>query len=130
MRRDFGLPEEDAEWLEALGLEYECVNEAEILRVVIRNWPVPAGYNVPNVSVNVRIDPGYPSAQIDMAYFFPPLSRTDGRPIGALADDPFDGQVWQRWSRHRTPANPWRPGIDNLSTHFGLVDHWLNKEAG
>ncbi|MBX9746205.1 MAG: hypothetical protein K2X34_04840, partial [Hyphomonadaceae bacterium] len=52
----------------------------------------------------------------------------DGRAIGALAHDDFDGKTWQRWSRHRTPANRWRPGIDGLSTHFALVQEWLARE--
>lgn len=128
MRRDFTLPEEDEEWLEGLGLPYELVNEGGVLRVVVADWPVPDCYNERRVMVNVRIDPGYPDAQIDMAYFYPALARQDGRAIGALATDAFDGKVWQRWSRHRTPANPWRPGIDNLTTHFGLVEDWLERE--
>lgn len=128
MRRDFALPEEDEEWLEDLGLPYELVNEGGVLRVVVCDWPVPATYNESRVTVNVRIDPGYPDAQIDMAYFYPPLARQDGKAIGALATDSFDGKTWQRWSRHRTPANPWRPGIDNLATHFGLVEDWLERE--
>jgi hypothetical protein len=128
MRRDFALPEEDAEWLDALPNGYELVREGDLLRVVVRNWPVPAGYTVAQVDVNVRIEAGYPDAQIDMAYFHPDLVLSSGRPIGALAQDPFDGRIWQRWSRHRTPANPWRPGIDNVATHFALIDDWLERE--
>ncbi|ANN60694.1 MULTISPECIES: multiubiquitin domain-containing protein [Mesorhizobium] len=127
-RREFDLPAEDVEWLVATGLRYELVREGGVLRVVIYGYPVPPGYNVSAVDVNVRIDTGYPEAQIDMAYFYPELQRGDGRSIGALAAESFDGKVWQRWSRHRTPANPWRPGVDNLSTHFGLVDSWLSRE--
>ncbi|WP_439571503.1 E2/UBC family protein [Sphingomonas sp.] len=128
MRRDFALPEEDAEWLDALPNGYELVREGNLLRVVVRNWPVPSGYTVAEVDVNVRIEAGYPDAQIDMAYFHPDLVLASGRPIGALAQDQFDGRTWQRWSRHRTPANPWRPGIDNVATHFALIDDWLERE--
>ena len=127
-RRQFTLPADDVEWLNGLGLRYELVNEAGVLRVVINDWRTPTGYNVATVQVNVRIDAGYPDTQIDMVYFFPPLQRVDGRPIAAICADGFDGKTWQRWSRHRTPANPWRPGIDNLSTHFAAVDAWLSRE--
>jgi hypothetical protein len=127
-RQDFDLPGEDREWLDDLGLRYELVREGGVLRVVIHGWPVPLGYNLAIVTANVRIEPGYPDVQIDMVYFDPPLARADGRPIGALATDSFDGKVWQRWSRHRTPANPWRPGIDNLAAHFVLVSDWLQRE--
>jgi hypothetical protein len=129
MRRDFTLPEEDIEWLESLPHDFELVRGDGVLRVVIRGWPVPPGFKMGQVDVHVRIEGGYPDAQIDMAYFHPPLQLTTGRVIGALADDPFDGLVWQRWSRHRTPANPWRAGIDNLATHFALVDSWLAREV-
>ena len=129
MRRQFALPAEDMEWLEGLGKPFELVSEGGALRVVIHELGVPAGYNVPTVSVNVRIEPGYPDAQIDMAYFYPDLTLTNGRALGAISPDAFDGKTWQRWSRHRTPANPWRPGIDNLATHFALVQDWLERET-
>lgn len=129
MRRDFSLPAEDMEWLESLGTNYELVSEAGALRVVLYDLPVPPGYQVGRVAANVRIEAGYPDTQIDMVYFFPDLVRTNGHPIGAICPDQFDGKSWQRWSRHRTPANPWRPGIDNLATHFALVHDWLGRET-
>lgn len=129
MRRDFALPSEDMEWLETRGSEYELVREVNALRVVLYDFDVPPGYQVDRVTANVRIEAGYPDTQIDMVYFFPSLARTNGRPIGAISPDQFDGKSWQRWSRHRTPANPWRPGIDNLATHFALVQDWLEREA-
>lgn len=128
-RRHFSLPADDMAWLESLGLKYELATEGGVLRVVIYDLPIPRGYSVDRVDVNVRIEPGYPDTQIDMAYFYPKLCRTDGRAIAAICDDPFDGKTWQRWSRHRTPANPWRPGIDNLTTHFALIESWLVREA-
>ncbi len=128
LRRQFSLPQEDTDWLEGLGLRYELVSEGGTLRVVIYDWPVPSGYHIANVAINVRIESGYPDTQIDMAYFDPHLARTDGKAIGALAQENFDGRPWQRWSRHRTPANPWRPGIDNLATHFALINEWLSRE--
>ena len=129
MRRDFALPAEDMEWLESRGANYELVRERTVLRVVLYDLPVPPGYQIDRVAANVRIEAGYPDTQIDMVYFFPALARTNGKPIGALSPDQFDGKSWQRWSRHRTPANPWRPGIDNLATHFALVHDWLDREA-
>ena len=98
-------------------------------RVIVHGLPVPAGYTVPSVAVSVRIEPGYPDVQIDMAYFRPALVLASGRQINAICDEPFDGTIWQRWSRHRTPMNPWRPGIDSLSTHFALIQEWLEREA-
>lgn len=127
-RRQFALPAEDQDWLDQSGLLYELVAEGGCPRVVVYGWPLPPGYNVAKADVNVRLDPGYPDVQIDMAYFSPALVRTDGRAIGAVSPDTFDGKVWQRWSRHRTATNPWRPGLDCLATHFVLVDEWLARE--
>jgi hypothetical protein len=56
--------------------------------------------------------------------------RADGVPIKALAQQQIDGTGWQRWSRHRTPQNPWRPGVDSVATHLVLVDQWLLREFG
>ncbi|MCY4384573.1 MAG: multiubiquitin domain-containing protein [Nitrospinae bacterium] len=127
-RREFTLPQGDLDWLCNTGLSYELVSEKNVLRVVLYGFPLPLGYNHNEVDVNVRIDPGYPDTQIDMVYVYPPIALADGRPLNALSQDQFDGKIWQRWSRHRTPANPWRPGIDNLSTHFGLIEEWFSRE--
>ena len=49
--------------------------------------------------------------------------------FGALSPMTIMGQEFQRWSRHRTGQNPWRPGIDNLHTHLSLVEEWLLREV-
>lgn len=128
MRRQFQLPEEDTEFLESNQFPWETVIDGSIKRVVIRDFPVPPGYNLMTIDVNVRIEAAYPDTQIDMVYFYPPLARSDGKPINATASDNFDGKSWQRWSRHRTNRHPWRPGLDNLSTHLALVGEWLSLE--
>jgi hypothetical protein len=64
-----------------------------------------------------------------MVYFYPALARTDGIRIGATETvQLIDGKGFQRWSRHRTPQNPWRVGHDNLGTHIILIEDWLERE--
>ena len=129
-RRDFDLPQDDLDWLQqAYGEKFELVAEGNVLRVVLYGFPVPAGYDRREVDVNVRIESGYPDSQIDMVYVNPPLALTSGKAVEATAENRFDGKQWQRWSRHRTAENPWRPGIDNLATHFALVGHWFEREV-
>ncbi|MGD9950455.1 MAG: E2/UBC family protein [Desulfobulbus sp.] len=128
LRKDFPLPEEDTEYLETTGMLWETVAENKIKRVIVRAFPVSEGYSLNVVDLNVRIEATYPDTQIDMVYFFPPLVRIDGKPIAAIANDNFDGKSWQRWSRHRTNKNPWRPGFDNLASHLALVSEWLRME--
>jgi hypothetical protein len=128
MRREFKLPPEDEDYLVNSGLEWETVRDGGSGRVIIHGFPIPEGYNVRTASINVRIDGVYPESQLDMVYIYPPLSLVKGTSIGALSSDQFDGKTWQRWSRHRTPQQPWRPGIDDLSMHLELVKDWLARE--
>lgn len=129
-RRDFALPEGDEETLDAAGHRWEAIHEAGVARVVIRDYPIRAGYVPDRADLMLRLLPGYPSTQIDMFYFHPPLARADGTPIRALVGDAFEGKHWQGWSRHRTGENPWRPDIDDIGTHLALVEHCLAKEVG
>jgi hypothetical protein len=127
-RRDFNLLEEDESFLNKLGLVWEAVKIEGALWVFIHEYPLPDGYNVSSASLGVRISSGYPTAQLDMVYFHPALSRSDGQSIGGLSLTQIDGKNFQQWSRHRTGANPWRSEIDNLSTHVPLADAWLILE--
>jgi len=129
MRKEFILPEEDMEYLvQYHDGDWETVVLHPQKWLILENYPIPQGYNIKNAKLALRIDAGYPNSQIDMAYFYPHLSRKDVKPIGALANQPLLSLNFQRWSRHRTSANPWRPGLDNLQTHLLLVNHWLQRE--
>ena len=128
MRRQFALPENDLAHLEARGLPWETIISDGGRWVLIHTFPVPNGYNQKSVDVAVRIEPGYPDTQLDMVYFYPALAKLDGKPIAALSSQAIDGKNFQRWSRHRTGENPWRPGEDDLSSHLSLVEHWIERE--
>lgn len=114
--------------MEARGLEWETVIESGVRWLLLHAFPAPEGYNHRTVTVAVMISSGYPDAPLDMVYFYPHLARTDGRPIGAISPQVIDGKIFQRWSRHRTGQNPWRPGVDDLTAHLTLVEHWLERE--
>ncbi len=127
MRRQFILPEADLEYLESSGYQWEAAQSAGNL-IVIHGYQVPEGYNHKEVTLAFKVPGGYPTAQLDMVYIFPKLARIDGRGVNALSDTQFDGKVWQQWSRHRTAANPWRPGVDGIMTQLILVNEWLLRE--
>lgn len=127
LRRQFILPEQDREYLNARGLPWETIISGGQW-LLVHDFPVPDGYNTKKATVALMISPGYPDAQLDMVYFYPALGRTDEKAINALATQPIDGKTFQRWSRHRTTQNPWRPGEDDVSTHLTLVEGWLEKE--
>lgn len=128
MRRQFSLPEADETFLESLGLLWEAITENGVRWLLLHGYLVPTGYNHGQVMVALRVETGYPEAQLDMVYFYPSLVRLDGVAIGALSTQQLDGKTFQRWSRHRTAVNPWRPGEDDLSTHLALIDDWLERE--
>lgn len=127
-RRGFPLLEEDEAYLNHLGLKWESIVEGDNRWILIYEYPIVEGYNTDKATIAVRIAANYPDVQLDMLYFYPPLSRKDGVPINRLSPLSIDGKSFQQWSRHRTQANPWRPGIDDLSTHVALADMWLSKE--
>ena len=127
LRRQFELPEFDREFLESRGLRWETVVERDMRWLVVHEYPVSTGYNVSQASVALQIPASYPDTQIDMAYFFPSLVLVSGRAIPQLTGHAFDGNAWQRWSRHRTEQNPWRRDYDCVETHLLLVDEWLER---
>lgn len=124
-RRQFKLPEDDSVGLNIEGCDWETIAGNWLL---VHGFAVPDGYKVREVSVAIQIPPGYPSAQLDMAYFYPALSLTSGRGIPAISTQAIDGKAWQRWSRHYTGQNPWIVGEYNVLTHLQLVRTWLERE--
>ena len=128
MRRQFELPSEDRSFLDLYGLPWEALVEGSQW-VLVHEFPTHPSYNHERASIAIRIETGYPIAALDMVYVFPALARRDGRPIRQVnAMQRLDGKVWQRWSRHRTAANPWRPGQDRLEDHVFLIEDWFSRE--
>jgi hypothetical protein len=127
-KRDFHLPSIDEDYLNGLGLKWEAVLDAKIRWLFIHGWKIPPGYNHGIVTLALMIPDNYSDSQIDMVYCREHLARRDGRPIPNLTGQLICGSNWQRWSRHRTGANPWRVGVDDVASHLGLVDEWLRRE--
>lgn len=132
-RMDFRLPEADQSYMDETYPGWEAVinpqrgNERWVL---IHDYTLPPGYQVEAATIALLIPAGYPRDQIDMAYFFPPLSLADrATQPKALTMRVIDGKNFQQWSRHRTQIK-WRPFKDNVNSHLAYVDSWLKKEAG
>lgn len=129
MRREYRLPPEDEAYLDAQGCRWETIQPAGAQWLLVHDFRIPTGYTVDSATVAIRIGGAYPPAELDMAYFHPALKRTDEIVVrktdGTVA---IEGVQFQQWSRHRTPANPWRVGVDNVGTHLSLVEHWLERE--
>jgi hypothetical protein len=130
LRMDFRLPAIDEEYLNGLGLSWETIRDGQNQWLIIHAWKLPNGYNIAIVDLALMIPSNYSDSQIDMVFFKPALARSDGRSINNLSQIVIAGLTWQQWSRHRTAQNPWRPGIDDVASHLGLVDEWLRREFG
>jgi hypothetical protein len=128
LRRQFDLLPDDQRFLEDYGLPWETVVDGSQW-VLLHDFPTHDGYNHATVTTAIRMETGYPITELNMVYFFPALARKDGKAIGATeSPQALDGKTFQRWSRHRTPEHPWKPGEDSLGTHILLIEDWLQRE--
>ena len=129
MRNSFNLPEQDTDFLNAQSLDWETIRDRSLQFLLLHAFPLPTGYNIDNVEIAIMIPPGYPVASLDMVYFHPALSLKNDQLIKAVSLHLIDGRPFQRWSRHRSTQNPWRPGVDDISVHYSLINFWLEKEV-
>lgn len=127
-RRDAPLLDVDGVFLESYGLRFDVVQEGHIW-IILRNFSLPTGFNVPKADAAIRVEQGYPFTALDMVYFFPALSRLDGKAIPQSdVRQALEGRQYQRWSRHRTGDNPWVPNRDSVETHVYLIEEWVEME--
>lgn len=129
-RREFDLPEEDTECLDARELRWETIARGGAKWLLLHDFPIPPGYNVTSATVAILITPSYPMAALDMAYFRPALALDSRRPLRQVqVTQTIDGQTFQRWSRHYTAENPWQAGVHSVITHIAVVEEWLRREV-
>lgn len=127
-RRDAPTLDQDRAFLDGYAAGWESIVDGSAW-VLIPDFQLPAGFTESKVTLAIRMEGGYPLAQLDMFYVFPAIRRADGKPIRqADVIQHIDGRAFQRWSRHRTEANPWIAGQDCLETHIYLVEDALAEE--
>lgn len=125
----FDLPKEDLYYLSSISNSVDFIKNGRLNWLVIRDYEIPDGYNVKKADAAILIPPHYPTAQLDMIYFNPALSRADGKMIRATSSSQsIEGKIYQRWSRHRTNVNKWNPEIDNVESHVDLMLSCLKAE--
>lgn len=128
VRREFSLLAADAGFLNKRGLHWQTVN-SDGQWLIVSDYPLPPGYDVATFTLAVLIPPSYPTAALDMFFCHPPLSINASVPPQTEHHQAIDGRNFQRWSRHRGSASPWNPGVDNLASHFALIDEALAREV-
>lgn len=129
-RREFSLLAEDVDYLHRQALQWETVVEGGRRWLVLRGYPLPAGYTVATTDLALEIPSTYPQAQIYGFYASPALALASGRGISCTQlSGVIFGRAWTGWSRYR-PGQPWDPDGDNVATQLALVEACLSKEAG
>lgn len=123
------LPEKDREYLESKSIVYEEHIQGSQKGVILKGFSLPNGrFDAEAADVLILLPPGYPDAPPDMFYTLPWLKLAGRGCYARRADQPFNfnGQRWQRWSRHNSE---WRPGADGIWTMIKRVEHALELAA-
>lgn len=123
------LPADKAH-LDDLGLDYEVKEEGGLICVVIKQWPLPTGYEPEKVDLLLRLPPGFPDTQPDMYWCDPPvhIAGTSQYPPAAELMESYLGRTWQRFSRH-LPGGAWQSGRDSLASYLALITQALARES-
>lgn len=108
---------------------YTVTSEANMTCIIIKDYPLPTGFNCEKSDLLLRLSPGYPDLPPDMWWFDPPLQRLDKKVISAIdLTERHLNRNWQRWSRH-IPHSQWRSGIDALESFFALMHKELESSV-
>lgn len=125
-RLDFALLPQDEAHLDRRGLFWKTVLDGGRRWLLIRSYPLPAGYSLGKTDIAIEIPVSYPGAQLDMFYCHPHLALAKGGPIPQTQQiETVLGVGFQRWSRHRQ----WDSARDSLASHLVLVDESLRREV-
>lgn len=118
------LPDEDEEFLKALGVEWEVLPDGESAAfLIIKGFDVTGGGFAPGTTdLMLRIPAQYPLTPLDMWYCYPAIKLISTNAYADRADafETYLGTSWQRFSRH-LPGGSWRPGLDGLKTFFTFI---------
>lgn len=131
LRKEFFLPEEDIQFLDSLGINWEAIQEGNVRGVVLYGFIMPQPFQPEKLNLKIKMPLDYTSgAALDMFFTDTHVMRTDEKGIERLTESVvFDGKKWWQWSRHYPENTKWRPGINTLATHISYVHHILEVEA-
>lgn len=123
------LPSKDRQYLDNRGLVFEEVSDGSQKAILFRQFQLPSSkYDVGQADILILLPYGYPDAPPDMFFLQPwvRLRQSNSYPRAADQQFTFNGQSWQRWSRHNAD---WRPGVDGIWTTLKRVEYSLEVAA-
>jgi Prokaryotic E2 family E len=117
------IPEEDIEFLNEKGFDYNLVQFGNEVHLIIHRFPFEL-YNPKEADLLIRLLSGYPQTAVDIFYTIPDVKLPSGAfPQNCDQHPKIGDKPWQQWSRHIT----WRSGVDNLRTFLIAVVAEINK---
>jgi hypothetical protein len=106
-------------------LAFEISEDAEYVFLILKEFPLGNGFNVPTSDLLLKIPKSYPDTGPDMFWTAPNVAFADGRiPQGAESIEQILGKDWRRFSWHR---QPWNPIVDNMHNHIEFIRFRLRK---
>lgn len=128
--REFQLLEKDEAYLNSRDLDWETRVEGKRRWLIIRNFPLPQGFNVDQVDIAIDVPKTYPTAAIDMFFCNPQLTFANGNFAPRTnASVTCEGKSYQQWSRHRSGTTKWNPAKDSVITQIALAEDALLREV-
>ena len=113
---------------------YESVEtDPECMWVIIKNIPLPHGWNCDQVDILIKIPSGYPATAPDNFSAESKLRlENGGRPNRAKNDEAVGGRDWIMFSFHFDSAEEWQPDADiekghNLLTYIEGIKGRLSE---
>lgn len=110
------LPIRDRRYLTDHAITFEEIVCGVQKGVILRGVSLPKDrFNAEIADFLILLPAAYPDSPPDMFYSVPwlKLKPTNAYPRAADQAVQFNGQNWQRWSRHN---DAWRPGVDGIWT--------------
>ena len=123
------LPESDRTYLAEKEIAFEETQDGAVKGVILKGRRMPDGrFDSAVADILIQLPPGYPDVAPDMFYLLPWVKLRGGGtyPRAAYVPQSFNGQNWQRWSRHNSE---WRPGIDGIWTMIKRIEDALARAA-
>ena len=108
---------------------YRIFADADLERLEFIKKAKRVGLSLAEIKdVLVITDVQYPMSAMDMFWMEPEMAlRTGQIPPHASTLESYLGRQWRRWSWHRPVT--WVPGVDDLFSHWAIVEACWNREA-
>jgi hypothetical protein len=93
--------------------------------IVLKDYPLPRGWNKPQARLLLIADVGYPNSKLDMFWVDADLLLEGGRvPQAADVLETYMGETWRRFSWH---VQYWNPARDTVLSYLETVNHRLRQ---